>query len=63
MAQSRDVKFIETSSGIQHNIDELLVGILKQVVNSIYEQKRQKINEQTKPKKNSFTDKLEGSQR
>lgn len=31
MAQSRDVKFIETSSGIQHNVDELLVGVLKQV--------------------------------
>lgn len=31
LAQSRDAKFIETSSGIQHNIDELLVGILKQV--------------------------------
>lgn len=31
LAQSRDAKFIETSSGIQHNVDELLVGILKQV--------------------------------
>jgi len=31
LAASRDVKFIETSSGIQHNVDELLVGILKQV--------------------------------
>lgn len=31
LAQSRDVKFIETSSGIQHNVDELLVGVLKQV--------------------------------
>ncbi|KAG4069698.1 hypothetical protein HA402_002277, partial [Bradysia odoriphaga] len=31
LAQSRDAKFIETSSGIQHNIDELLVGILKQI--------------------------------
>lgn len=29
-AASRDCKFIETSSGIQHNVDELLVGILKQ---------------------------------
>lgn len=28
---SRDCKFIETSSGIQHNVDELLVGILKQI--------------------------------
>lgn len=31
MAVSRDCKFIETSSGIQHNVDELLVGILKQI--------------------------------
>lgn len=31
LAANRDVKFIETSSGIQHNVDELLVGILKQV--------------------------------
>jgi len=31
LAASRDAKFIETSSGIQHNVDELLVGILKQV--------------------------------
>lgn len=31
LAKSRDAKFIETSSGIQHNVDELLVGILKQV--------------------------------
>jgi Rad and Gem related GTP binding protein 1 len=31
LAASRDCKFIETSSGIQHNVDELLVGILKQV--------------------------------
>lgn len=31
LAQSRDAKFIETSSGIQHNVDELLVGVLKQV--------------------------------
>uniref|UniRef100_A0A1A9W9T6 Uncharacterized protein n=1 Tax=Glossina brevipalpis TaxID=37001 RepID=A0A1A9W9T6_9MUSC len=31
LAASRDAKFIETSSGIQHNVDELLVGILKQI--------------------------------
>lgn len=31
LAQTRDAKFIETSSGIQHNVDELLVGVLKQV--------------------------------
>lgn len=31
LATTRDSKFIETSSGIQHNVDELLVGILKQI--------------------------------
>lgn len=31
LATSRECKFIETSSGIQHNVDELLVGVLKQV--------------------------------
>ncbi|CAG9570699.1 unnamed protein product [Danaus chrysippus] len=31
LATSKDSKFIETSSGIQHNVDELLVGILKQI--------------------------------
>ncbi|CAH1392709.1 unnamed protein product [Nezara viridula] len=31
LAASRDCKYIETSSGIQHNVDELLVGILKQI--------------------------------
>lgn len=31
LAKSRCSKFIETSSGIQHNVDELLVGILKQI--------------------------------
>lgn len=31
LAKSIDAKFIETSSGIQHNVDELLVGVLKQV--------------------------------
>ena len=31
IAQNRKVKFIETSVGIQHNIDELLVGVLKQI--------------------------------
>lgn len=34
LAASRDTKFIETSSGIQHNVDELLVGVLKQVCTS-----------------------------
>jgi len=31
LACSRECKFIETSSGIQHNVDELLVGVLKQI--------------------------------
>ncbi|XP_066960125.1 uncharacterized protein [Macrobrachium rosenbergii] len=31
LASCHDSKFIETSSGIQHNVDELLVGIVKQV--------------------------------
>ncbi|PSN52609.1 hypothetical protein C0J52_19570, partial [Blattella germanica] len=40
---SRDCKFIETSSGIQHNVDELLVGILKQIrLRESREKKRQR---------------------
>ena len=31
LALSFEAKFIETSAGIQHNVDELLVGVLKQV--------------------------------
>ncbi|XP_055624302.1 uncharacterized protein LOC129767426 [Toxorhynchites rutilus septentrionalis] len=31
LATGRAAKFIETSSGIQHNVDELLVGVLKQI--------------------------------
>ena len=31
LATNCEVKFIETSAGIQHNVDELLVGILKQM--------------------------------
>ena len=31
LAVSFDCKYIETSSGMQHNVDELLVGILKQI--------------------------------
>ena len=31
LATSFDCKYIETSSGMQHNVDELLVGILKQI--------------------------------
>lgn len=36
LAKSIEAKFIETSSGIQHNVDELLVGILKQVSLGIF---------------------------
>ena len=32
LATSHDAKYIETSSGIQHNVDELLVGVVKQVL-------------------------------
>ncbi|VEN51152.1 unnamed protein product, partial [Callosobruchus maculatus] len=42
LAVSRDCKFIETSSGIQHNVDELLVGILKQI--RLRETKQKKVN-------------------
>ncbi len=31
MAISFGAKFIETSVGLQHNVDELLVGVLKQI--------------------------------
>ena len=31
LATSRDCKFIETSGGFKHNVDELLVGVLKQI--------------------------------
>lgn len=31
MATAYDCKFIETSVGINHNVDELLVGILTQI--------------------------------
>ena len=27
-----DCKFIETSVGLNHNVDELLVGVLKQIL-------------------------------
>ncbi|XP_047740208.1 GTP-binding protein GEM [Hyalella azteca] len=30
-ATHHDAKFIETSSGLQHNVDELLVGVVKQI--------------------------------
>ena len=31
LAISFGAKFIETSAGLQHNVDELLVGVLKQI--------------------------------
>lgn len=31
VARSCDAKFIEASAGIEHNVDELLVGVLKQI--------------------------------
>lgn len=44
MARSYDCKFIETSVGINHNVDELLVGILTQI--------RLKLQQAAKPKRN-----------
>jgi len=32
LASSFDAKFIETSAGLKHNVDELLVGVLKQIL-------------------------------
>ena len=32
LASSYDAKFIETSAGLKHNVDELLVGVLKQIL-------------------------------
>ena len=32
LASSFDCKFIETSVGLNHNVDELLVGVLKQIL-------------------------------
>ncbi|KAK3930392.1 GTP-binding protein RAD [Frankliniella fusca] len=43
LAASRDCKYIETSSGIQHNVDELLVGVLKQMrLRATRDKKRQR---------------------
>ncbi|XP_044746467.1 uncharacterized protein LOC123308014 isoform X2 [Coccinella septempunctata] len=53
LAVARDCKFIETSSGIQHNVDELLVGILKQI------RLRESRDKKKKPKKEG--NKLHGS--
>ena len=32
LASSYEAKFIETSAGLKHNVDELLVGVLKQIL-------------------------------
>ena len=32
LARSYEAKFIETSAGLKHNVDELLVGVLKQIL-------------------------------
>ena len=32
LAHCYDAKFIETSAGLEHNVDELLVGVLKQIL-------------------------------
>lgn len=42
LASSLNCKFIETSSGLQHNVDELLVGILKQIRLRENREKKQK---------------------
>ncbi|CAH0717894.1 unnamed protein product, partial [Brenthis ino] len=54
LATSKDSKFIETSSGIQHNVDELLVGILKQIrlkENRDKKQARKSGKQESKPSK------------
>ena len=32
LAHCYDAKFIETSAGLEHNVDELLVGVFKQIL-------------------------------
>ena len=32
LARSYEAKFIETSAGLKHNVDELLVGVIKQIL-------------------------------
>lgn len=53
LASSLNCKFIETSSGLQHNVDELLVGILKQIrLRENRDKKAQRRQGSTKSKKN-----------
>nr|CAD7260401.1 unnamed protein product [Timema shepardi] len=50
LANSCNCKFIETSSGLAHNVDELLVGILAQVQLNP-RRDREKLNKKTKKQK------------
>ncbi|XP_026470246.1 GTP-binding protein Rit2-like [Ctenocephalides felis] len=59
LAASRECKFIETSSGIQHNVDELLVGILKQV--RLKESRDKKRQQQESTSSNGSNGKLKNS--
>ncbi|KAF4526676.1 hypothetical protein B566_EDAN010105 [Ephemera danica] len=63
LASSLNCKFIETSSGLQHNVDELLVGILKQIrLRENREKKLQRRQGSTKSSgKKSKTGQLYGS--
>ncbi|XP_020286109.1 uncharacterized protein LOC109855856 isoform X2 [Pseudomyrmex gracilis] len=57
LATSRECKFIEASSGLQHNVDELLVGILKQI--RLRETREKKLRRQGS--KNKLLSKLHNS--
>ncbi|OAD61265.1 GTP-binding protein RAD [Eufriesea mexicana] len=57
LATLRECKFIETSSGIQHNVDELLVGVLKQI--RLRESRDKKLKRQGSKRK--ILSKLHGS--
>jgi hypothetical protein len=61
LAASRDCKFIETSSGIQHNVDELLVGILKQIRLRESREKKRQLRRGSKGGRNSNNLRLHGS--
>jgi hypothetical protein len=61
LAASRDSKFIETSSGIQHNVDELLVGILKQIRLRESREKKRQLRRGSKGGRSSNNPRLHGS--
>jgi Rad/Gem-related GTP binding protein 1 len=61
LATSRDCKFIETSSGIQHNVDELLVGILKQIRLRESREKKRQLRRGSKGGRNGNNSRLHGS--